>query len=253
MKETNYIELFKELYDSGEKIIDNTTKEVFEAKPDEMFRQCWADTPERRIFPKYWFISNFGNLLSVKKYKIQWIHKNKREKSNKISYKFLAEREDEEGIVRCNVEEHDLVGLVWGSEAFGLAGELLKEKGLGAIGVNSKIKISVQGHHINQDDTDNSPENVKFVTDKVHIMLENAPKHDDSEERHMEYMGDLGKLMSKENPHSMTIVFSGEVFDMKTGTWRDDGDIDVFATKKIKLSPTAYMQIMNVLATINQE
>ena len=252
MTEQEYLELFIELYNNGEPIINNTTKEVFEAQIGEEFRQCWADTIERRLFPKYWFVSQIGNLLSAKKDKIQWIHKNKRENSNKISYKFLADKGDGQGAKLHNVEEHDLVALVWGAETFGRAEELVKEKGLEAFGINSKTELNIQGHHKNRNDKDNSVENIKLVTNQVHVAIENAPSFAAPEEKHVEYMQEIGELMAVENPTSISVIFTGEVYDKTTGEWSDDGDIDVFATKKITLSPTAYMQIKSLIEMMNQ-
>lgn len=251
MSAKEYLELFIELYNNGEPIEDNTTKEVFEAQEGEEFRQCWADTPERRLFPKYWFVSLIGNLLSVKPDRIQWIHKNKRDKSNKISYKFMADKGDGEGAKLHNVEEHNLVALVWGAERFGRAEKLIEDKGMEAFGINSKTEVNVQGHHKNRNDKDNSVENIKVVTNQVHVAIENAPKHDAPEGKHFEYMKDLGKLMTEENPNSMTVVLTGEAYNLKTGEWVES-DIDVFATNKITLSPTAYMQISSAIAMMNQ-
>ena len=237
--------LFTELYNAGEPILNQTTNEVFEPDPDEVFRQCWADTITRRNFPRFWFVSEKGNLLSVKKDRIQWLNKNKRDNSNKISYKFMVETPD--GTRVRNVEEHNLVGLVWGSEAFGTAAELLESQGLDAFGINSKEEDHVQGHHISHDDTDNTPGNIKFLTDKVHTILEKAPRYDAPEEKHLDYMVDLGKVMDKENPNAITVVFTGDVYNKQTGTWSNTGESDVFSTNKITLSPKAAMQLQSIM------
>ena len=83
MEAQYYQDLFTKHYNSGNAIINKTTKEIFKAELDEQFKQCWADTSTRKFFPKYWFISNKGNLLSVNKDKIVWLNKNKRKQLKK--------------------------------------------------------------------------------------------------------------------------------------------------------------------------
>ena len=249
MKEAKELNnLFVEIFNNGEEIIDNTTGAVFEPTEGEIFLQCWADTIERRLFPKYWFISNVGNLLSVKKdqNRIQWLHKNKRPNSNKISYKFLIHTET--GSQLRNVEEHNLVALVHGSERFGLATELLEEKGLDAFGVNSSTETNAQGHHINGNDADNRPENIKIVTDDVHVLLGSAPKFNDADKKHFSYMKKMGKVMNRENPNAITVLFTGETMDLKTGTWKNDGEIDVISTDRIALSKESVQFLKELLA-----
>jgi hypothetical protein len=249
MTATEYEELFIEIYNSGEDILNYTTKEIFAAEDGEEFRQCWADTPTRRDFPKYWFVSRKGNLLSVKTDKIQWLHKNKREKSNKISYKFMVQTED--GTKIKNIEAHNLVGLVWESESFGVATKQLKEKGLDAIGINNPEEPVVQGHHLNSDDTDNRPENIKFITDRVHVLLGKAPKRDAAAAKHFEYMDELAAVMKQENPDGITVVLDGGVYDKRTGVWSDTGDKDIFSVKNLQLSPEAAAQLWMLGVALN--
>lgn len=242
MRNSNdYRELFAELYNSGEEIINNTTKETFVPEDGEEFRQCWDDTATRRELPKYWFVSDKENLLSVKKDKLVWLNKNRRKDSNKISYKFA--RPTENGAKNQNIEAHDLVGLVWGSEAFGHAEQLLEEKGLEAFGINSSEEDCVQGHHISGDDTDNSPENIKFVTDKVHSLMGNSPKPEESDKKHFAYMEKAGKILARENPDKITILLDGYVYDKTTGEWSDTGVCDVISVDSVQLSPGATIQL----------
>lgn len=242
----HFRELFEEIYNSGDEILNNTTGETFEAEEDEEFVQCWADTPTRCLFPKYWFISQYENLLSVKKDRIVWLNKNRREKSNKISYKFMVHTEN--GTKIKNVEAHDLVGLVWGSESFGLATKLLEEKGLDAIGVSGCKDNPVHGHHKNLDDTDNSPGNIKFVTDRVHMALGKAAKLEvnDTAEKHFEYMDELAEVMNEENPNAFTVVLDGNVYDKETGLWSKSGDCDVLSVDRINISREAMQQLQGL-------
>lgn len=235
-----YKTLFAEMYNTGEIIYNENTGEVFEAEDGEEFLQCWADTTTRRKFPLYWFVSDRGNLLSVKKDRIRWLNKNKRSNSEKISYKFMEKLEN--GTKNRNIEAHNLVGLVWGAEPFGLAAELLEEKGLDAFGVNNKEKPMVQGDHVNGNETDNSPGNIQFVTDDIHVLIGNAPGYENTGAAHYKHMQKLGKVMEKENPSKTTVVFTGDVCDSKTGNWSRTGGHPIFATDKLQMSEDVMKQ-----------
>ena len=247
IKPQEYIDKFAELYNTGNPIMNETTGEIFVAADDEEFRQCYAETPARRMLPMYWFLSNKENLLSLKKDRIQWLNKNPRQGRDTVCYKFKLATTD--GKKTKNIEAHDLMGLVWESDSFGLATDLLNEKGVKAFGIHSKTETAVQGHHRDTNETNNNPDNILFVSNQVHPLLHNAPKHDASPEKEIKYMQELGEVMTKENLHKLTIVFTGEVYDQRTGTWSNDGCVDVFSTDKINLSYTAVKQLQELAQT----
>lgn len=230
-----YYNKFMELYNSGAEIRNETTGEIFEAEADEIFKQCWADTTARKYFPKYWFVSEKENVLSLKDDKIVWLHKNRRKGSNKISYKFVL-RKDEETSQTKNIEAHNLVALVFDSNVFGLAKKLIDEKGLEAFGANSSTEPVVQGDHMNGDDTNNSPDNIQLVTDNAHKIVGNAPAHNAPNSAHYKHMQKLAKLAEDENPNGITVALTGDVYDTKTGTWSRTGEHAIFSTDSLKIS-----------------
>lgn len=242
-----YKEKFDELFDSGLPIIDYVTEEEFEASDGEIFEQCYADTPERRTFPKFWFVSNYGNLISVGEKRLVWVHKIPRNDNKRFSYKYMIKDNEDKRVVK-NIELHNLVGLVFGSESFGRATELIKEKGVQAFGVNNLEELKAQGHHIDGECGNNEPENIKFVTDKVHTLFDSIPDIDSKEEDEFKFMKKFGKLMSEENPNAITILLPGQTF--KNGKWHSDKSVDIFSTKQITLSANAYRELMSLIKEV---
>ena len=238
-----YYDKFQELFDSGLPIIDGVTNEKFEAKEGEVFRQCYADIPERRTFPKYWFVSNYGNLISVKEKKLVWVHKIPREDLRHYTYKYFITI-GEEKVIK-NIQLHNLVGLVFGSESFGKATELLKEKGVYAYGVKNSKEDRTQGHHIDGDSTNNKPENIKFVTDKVHSLLDSVPSIEATEEKQNNFIEKFGNLMKEENPNAITILLPGQTF--KNGEWVVDKSSDITSTRKIYVTENFIRELQSMI------
>lgn len=249
IKAKEYFEKFTQLLNSGVPIINETTNEQFILMDDEEFKQCWADTPERKTFPKYWFVSNKGNLLSVYGDKIIWLHKNPRNKDEKGSYKYLIKTEEQQGKIK-SIETHNLTGLVFNSESFGLAEELLKTKGVYAFGVKNKGSDTVQGHHKDGNHENNNPNNIKFVTDKVHILLDSVPSPDAGAEEYLEFMQKFGEIAEKENPNDFTVLFPGQSYNTKTKQWNETKDCDIVATKEIAVTQNFINELNEILKLV---
>ena len=243
-----YQEKFEQLINAGVPIIERKGKkveEVFVPAADEVFKQCWADTVTRRTLPTYWFVSNYANLISAGEKKLKLVHKEPRKDSGKFSYKYVI-RENGEAHVK-NIEGHDLAWLVFGADSFGLAEELFQEKGIHAFGVRSKEGLNVQGHHKDGDDINNDPENGKFVTDRVHTLFDQIPSLDASDKEQIGFMKNLGKMMDQENPDKITILWTDDVYDPKTGKWTKDGKKDITAESSIVLTGDGMEGLMEII------
>lgn len=253
-KASYYQEKFEQLFNSGVPIIERKGKgieEVFVPAEDEIFKQCWADTPTRRALPTYWFVSNYANLVSVGEKKLKLLHKEPRNDSNKFSYKYTIREKDEQHLK--NIEGHNLAWLVFGSESFGQATKLLQEKGVYAFGVRSKEGLNVQGHHKDGDDTNNDPGNGKFVTDRVHTLFDQIPSLDASDKEQIGFMKNLGKMMDEENPDKITILWTDDVYDPKTGKWTKDGKKDITAESSIVLAGDGMEELMNIIRKFQKD
>lgn len=247
-----YYDKFNELYNSGEPIIDNTTHEIFEAAEGEIFKQCYKDTVERKTFPKHWFVSNLGNLIAVCENKLILIHKNQRLTSGKYSYKYLISDGEDES-VRKNIEAHNLTWLVFGSDSYGLAEQKIKSEGVYSFGVRTKEGLNVQGHHINGIDTDNRPENGKFLTARVHGMFDTVPKPDAPEKEQYKFMEKFRKIAEAEEPNKITILFPGHTLDPKNGEWIIDKSNDIISTKKIIVTENFIRELQTLINFMFEE
>lgn len=241
-----YYERFNELYNSGKPIIDNTTQEVFEAAEGEIFKQCYKDTPERKTFPKHWFVSNMGNLVTVCEEKLVLIHKNQRADSCKCSYKYLI-TEGEDKSVRKNIEAHNLTWLVFGADSYGLAEQKIKKEGVYAFGVRTKEGTNVQGHHKSGDDKNNSVSNGKFVTARVHAIFDSIPKPDAPAGEQFKFMEKFSKIAKAENPNGITILLPGHTLDRKSGEWTIDKSEDIIGTKEIFVTENFLRELQSML------
>ena len=241
-----YYNKFNELYDSGLPIRESVTNEIFESEDNEEFKQCYADTPERRLFPKHWLISKKANLINVCEQKLQLVHKNPREGSGKFSYKFSIPQENGVSITK-NIEAHNLVGLVFGSDSFGVAAEQLKEKGVYAFGVRSEEGINDQGHHKDGDDTNNDPSNILFVTDRVHAMFDSIPKPNASNDKEIAFMKRFGEIAKLENPNGITVLLPDHTYNSQTSQWTIGKGVDIIGTKEITVTENFLRELQTII------
>lgn len=172
---------------------------------DEVFEPCYAETIERKSFPKYWFLSNYLNVVSLATSRPVWIKTNYR-KDGSAYYKYV---DSETGQTR-NIEAHNLVALVFGSNAFGKANELLKQDGVNAFGVKQKGTLKVNGHHRNLNHADNDPDNIQLLTTTAHDLLHAMPGMDCSDEESFAYMKRLSAFASQECPNQAFILLGGD-------------------------------------------
>lgn len=247
-----YYDKFEELFASGEPIINGTTNETFVPEDDEIFRQCYKDTPTRRTFPKFWFVSNKGNLISVCKNKLVWVHKNKRDDSGRYFYKYTVTTDQGESVAK-NIEAHNLVWLVFDVEAFGQAEQKLQEKGVYAIGIRTAEGGNVQGHHIDSDSQNNNPSNGKFVTSRVHTMFDTVPAPGATADARHKFMERFGKIMDLENPEGITVYFPGQSYNMKTGEWTTDKSNDITSVKNLVITADFAKQLQTIVSMAVQK
>ena len=246
-----YENKFNELVNSGKPIIDNTTHEIFEASENEEFRQCYEDTPERKTFPKYWFVSNMGNLISVCENKLVLLHKNQRGNSDKCCYKYMIRNENGNSTLK-NIEVHNLVGLVFGAECYGLAAQKLQDDGVYSFGVRTKDGTNVQGHHKDGEHANNDPGNIKFLTSRVHSLFDSVPKPEATAKKHFEFMKKFGEIAEEECPNGFTILLSEETLNRETGEWISGKRQDIESTKQVVVTEN-FLREMNVIMNLIYE
>ena len=218
-KEQNYIQILCDYLNSGKPIKSSTGKELIIAD-DEVFLQCWDNTPRLQTFPKFWLISNHEHLVSVFNNKVKWIEGYQRDDGSRC-YKYNEQIDD--SIHVKSIETHNLMGLVFGSEVYGRAKELLDNDGVHAFGIKKKGVLKVNGHHKLGRNGEVTPKDIQFITTPVHIILGQIPTSDNLEQN-LAFMHELSNLAQQEEPNKISIIFTGERYSLSTGERLPDDD-----------------------------
>ena len=243
-----YAEAFAEALEEGTPIYStsNPDKRLVIAD-NETFRQCWTDTPTRRTFPKYWFTSDYCNLVSMKNGKPKWIEGYKKNKTGKC-YKYVI-YDDNGEMKKKNIEAHNLLALVFESETYGRAAELLEQDGVYSFGTKNNEKLSNTGHH--KLTRKNTPDNIQIITNQVHTLIDRVPNPNTSTlEQEAKFMQELGELARKEAPNKITVFFSGYSYNPDTNKYTKDVDKSIHATNSIKFTPYAMNQLQSMLSLL---
>lgn len=240
----NYIEKFTEVIETNTPIYSsNDETKLFIPEDNEIFKQCWADTNTRKTLPKYWFISNHGNLISVCHDDPVWIEGYTDETGTRKCYKYIIHDENNATMQHKNIESHNLVALVFGSEVYGKAAELLEQEGVYSFGINNKRKLKAQGHHIDGDHTNNEPQNIQIVSNRVHPLLHSVPDLKNNLKKELQFMQRLADVVSEEEPHKITILFTGYYWDEKEQQFKNNNKTSIHATSSLNVTPIATEQI----------
>lgn len=249
--EKYYADLFKAALEEDRPVYSTSNPDKRLVIADgERFRQCWTDTPTRKTFPKYWFISDRCNLISMESGEPKWIEGYKKNKTGKC-YKYIIY--DGDTMQKKNIEAHNLVALVFESEVYGRASELLEQNGVFSFGTKSKEKLSNTGHHVDSCRSNNTPNNIQIITNAVHTLIDRIPNPNGTGEQEIEFMQELGELAAKEEPNKITVLFTGYTYDPKENNWYKDGEKSIHAVNKITLSPYAANQLISILNEVRYE
>lgn len=242
-----YNEDFKKLMESGTEVY-NSVGEKLHVELDEVFEQCYKPGNRvREMLPKYWFLSNYGNNISMYGKKPLWLMKD--EDNGRYSYHYMFYNEDGTSNLK-NIELHNLLGIVFGSNSYGKAAELLEEKGVAAFGVKSKKNPVAQGHHKDGDKGNNVPENIEFVTGTVHDVIHAAPPVAASAEEAFKYLKRLGNVLDEEEPNKITVLLTDQTYNPKTGVWTEGAGRAIYATDKVFFTENAVKELNAIMGAI---
>ena len=237
-----YAQMFQEYISEGKDIYNDKKTEQLILEDEEIFIQCYANTETRRLFPPYWFVSDIGNLVSLSTGEPVWLKQNERDNGSKY-YKFGIKDSEGNHVQYKNIEVHNLVALVHGSDIFGQAKELLEKDGIFAFGVNNKAESKVQGHHKDGDHSNNNVKNIQILTSDMHNLLEKAPSPDASDEKIFTYMKELSNQLQIEEPGKPVFTSAGYTVNTKTGEYKD---ADVYA-QVLSFTQEEYLEAMRVV------
>lgn len=201
----DYKEKFDNLVKNNTKVYNKKTGQVIELNDRETWAQAWADTPRRKWFPKYWFVSKSnGDVISVYGKEPRIISKDDTNRAGRGKYIFGYWDEMKQKRGEKSIEVQNLNGLVNGSYAYDDAAALLDLMGPWAFGRNKGL---VNGHHIDRNKLNNDAENIEFVIQgSSHDLLTYQPKKDCSFDDFLKYASKIGAVTSAAAPNRITVI-----------------------------------------------
>ena len=200
----------------------NDDKKRLQIAPDEKFVQCYVpDHPVRKDYPKYLFVSNKGNFVSVYGNEPRWLtpsYTSNGRESYKLSVKGNAK----------STIGYIIVAVCHDAYVYGKANQIMKEKGRKAF-KKPKKNDPFRGLYLNVHHNDgydatqgraynNDPETLTILTINVHVLFDCIPVVDAPLSEQTAFMQELGKILSDEEPQKYSLLIPGD--DKKTGTIR---------------------------------
>ncbi len=244
-----YAERFETYMAAGEPLYDRRETDKLVLQEGEEFRQCYdPHDPARRDFPKCWFISDKGNLISCDGKIPRWL-KWDADKEGYFSYHFMLPNGHNKII-----KSHNLVGLVFGSERVGSAKKKLNDKGIFAFGnteedINGHHKRAIKEHPELQNDFGN----IQFLPKPLHTLIENGPAENAGITEEEAYMRKLSATTEKEFPDSIVVVATGKETNRNTGEKSSGGEIKIEAVNGLQFTENGlndFNQVMSVIGCL---
>ncbi len=216
-----YKKKFKKIMSDGTPIL-NDKEEILQIAPDEKFIQCYLPNhPVRKGYPKYIFVSNKGNFVSVHGNEPKWLTpsyiSNGRE-----SYKLSVKGKGKSTI------GYIVVAVCHDAYVYGKAKQIMEEKGKKAFKKPAKDdpfgKMYLNAHHDDGYDAtqgrayNNNPKTITILTINVHTLFDRVPAVDAPLSKQIEFLQESIKILSDEEPQKYSILIPGD--NKKTGTIR---------------------------------
>ena len=224
-------------------------KEKIVITDDEEWKQCYKQGDKiLEQLPKFWFVSDKCNLISVSSGKAYLVRKIKKCK-DRYCYKFIIGMDGDKPIFK-NIQCHNLTRLVFGGKSYGNADKLLEEDGLYSFSING-----LQGHHIG-DRTDNSPGNNELLLAKPHRLVTRGQRLNRNNVEDVDnFLIDFELMASEEEPNKISVLFPGHKVDKKTLEIINDNEIKLLDTmysqNNVKFTEQALNQMKSIRIIIN--
>lgn len=220
---------YKEIFDreiNSNRIITTSDKtEELVITDGERWKQCYKKgNKTREKFPKYWFISDKCNLISVQRGKPFLVRKNKQGK-DRFAYKFYIYEKDKDKPVLKSIQCHNLVWLVFDGKSYGSAKKMIKKDGIYAYSING-----VNGHHVG-DKSNNNPECIEALMGKVHRLVTRAQRLNRNNVEDVDnFLIDFELISNEEEPNKISVLFPGHKVDKNTLEMINDDEIKYIDT-----------------------
>ena len=208
-----YKKKFERIMSDGTPIL-NDDKKRLQIAPDEKFVQCYVPNhPVRKDYPKYLFVSNKGNFVSVYGNEPRWLtpsYTSNGRESYKLSVKGNAK----------STIGYIVVAVCHDAMVYGKAARIMEEKGRKAF-KKPKKNDPFRGEMLNVHHTEgydlsegraynNDPKTLLILTINVHDLFDRVPAKDAPKSEQIKFMMDLCNVLSEEEPDKISMFFPGD-------------------------------------------
>lgn len=213
-----YKKKFERIMSDGTPIL-NDDKKRLQIAPDEKFVQCYVPNhPVRKDYPKYVFVSNKGNFVSVYRNEPRWLtpsYTSNGRESYKLSVKGNAK----------STIGYIVVAVCHDAMIYGKAARIMEEKGRKAF-KKPKKNDPFRGEMLNVHHTkgydlsegrayNNNPKTLLILTINVHDLFERVPAEDAPYDEQFKFMMELANTLTEEEPNKISMFMPGT--EKKTG------------------------------------
>lgn len=169
--------------------------------------QCYNPHDKvRRQYPKYLFVSDKGNFVSIYNANKPKLLKPAITSNNRESYNLSVE-----GHCRKSLG-YIVVAVCHGAKTFGKADEMMEKKGRLAFG---QMKCSLQVHHehgykVGDRAYNNDPTNLTILTVNIHQLFQKVPSEKATNKEVFEFMVEFAKRITEETDQPVIMIPSGD-------------------------------------------
>lgn len=250
-KAEKHMNKLEEWLKSGQKIYSRDGDELI-LKDGECFIQCFAPVPVRNELPVYWFLSNYGNLVSTSRKKVMWLPqkegKDKRD-SFKWSHPFIKRKTDPKQRAGKTIKVYALMALLFNPTA--VFGRVIDDfEMFGSYCFGAGYGFWVNAHHKRRcndyPDLINSPDNIQFLRGYVHDVLREGrvalpkiyadPQNPDKEKENA-LIAKLTMILDIEMPGFAVLVWPGLLLN-KDGSFQSmkgEYSLNILSPEEVKM------------------
>ena len=196
MTEAEYNQKFKEI--RNDYTLNNKSIDGYCFDDNDVWEQiCKHET--LKMFKPYYFCNQKHGIISIKGKTPKKLKPFIRNGYEQYCLRIIDKSKPQEYI-----EFTHITGILFDAEMYGKAKAILEKDGIKAFGLRGKDN-KLQAHHINGKNN-NSADNIEFLTERAHSVLESVPDSKASEDDKLKYMLKISDLAEREAPDKITII-----------------------------------------------
>jgi len=231
-----YIDKFNELLKAKTTVSNHKGTEQITLSDNLSWQQCYkANDPLRCNFPLHWFVSEKGDVLSLKGTPCL-LNKNIKQKSGYVYYRYDIKTPN--GHKSKHIKAHILVSLCFDVLKYGKAQEIIDLQG-----VHAYEKRFIHTHHQHSDTTDNSAKNIEVLSSDAHIAISKKRMNTQNA------MIQLGRMAANEEPDKITVLQTDE---MISGENKKTHTRALLSVDKVEIKKEALLQLCKISEDVGE-